>query len=383
MSMATEVLVPDIGDFSDVPIIEVHVAPGDKVNAEDPLLTLESDKATLDVPAPSAGTVGEVLVKVGDEVSEGTPILMLSSGDGASHHSPVAGGAAGAGARTGRGEGGGRGGRGAAGGAARGGGAGREHGTGGGARRPECAADGPRARDRPVPGRRQRREGADHQGRPAELPQGPRERRTRCRRGPAGVGDPGDPRAGLLEVRPRAAPGPAADQEDVGPVPAPLVAERPARHAQRRRRHHRAGRLPQAARHRGQGRQEPLPGHAAGVPGQGRGRRAEEAPGVQLEPEPREGRDHPQGVLQHRHRGRHARRARGPRGQGRRPQGDRRPVPGVHGDLREGPRRQARARTTCRAARSRSPASAGSAAPASPRSSTPPRSRSSVWCARR
>jgi pyruvate dehydrogenase E2 component (dihydrolipoamide acetyltransferase) len=81
---ATEVRVPDIGDFTDVPIIEVHVAPGDKVNAEDPLLTLESDKATLDVPAPSAGTVGEVLVKVGDEVSEGTPILMLTSGDGAS-----------------------------------------------------------------------------------------------------------------------------------------------------------------------------------------------------------------------------------------------------------------------------------------------------------
>ena len=86
--MATEVLVPDIGDFSDVPIIEVHVAPGDKVNAEDPLLTLESDKATLDVPAPSAGTVGEVLVKVGDQVSEGTPILRLTSGDGASTTPP-------------------------------------------------------------------------------------------------------------------------------------------------------------------------------------------------------------------------------------------------------------------------------------------------------
>ena len=88
MSTATEVRVPDIGDFSDVPIIEVHVAPGDKVNAEDPLLTLESDKATLDVPAPSPGTVGEVLVKVGDQVSEGTPILMLSSGDGASTTPP-------------------------------------------------------------------------------------------------------------------------------------------------------------------------------------------------------------------------------------------------------------------------------------------------------
>ena len=60
---ATEVKVPDIGDFSAVPIIEVHVAPGDKVNAEDPLLTLESDKATLDVPAPSAGTVAQVSVR--------------------------------------------------------------------------------------------------------------------------------------------------------------------------------------------------------------------------------------------------------------------------------------------------------------------------------
>lgn len=86
--MPTEVRIPDIGNFSDVPIIELHVAPGDKVNAEDPLLTLESDKATLDVPAPSSGTVGELLVKVGDQVSEGTPILMLSSGDGASTTPP-------------------------------------------------------------------------------------------------------------------------------------------------------------------------------------------------------------------------------------------------------------------------------------------------------
>jgi pyruvate dehydrogenase E2 component (dihydrolipoamide acetyltransferase) len=85
---ATEVRVPDIGDFSDVPVIEVHVSSGDRVNAEDPLLTLESDKATLDVPAPQAGTVGEVLVKVGDQVSEGTPILLLTSGDGASTTPP-------------------------------------------------------------------------------------------------------------------------------------------------------------------------------------------------------------------------------------------------------------------------------------------------------
>jgi pyruvate dehydrogenase E2 component (dihydrolipoamide acetyltransferase) len=74
---AMEVKVPDIGDFKDVPIIEIHVQPGDAVNAEDPLLTLESDKATMDVPSPQSGTVEEVLVKVGDRVGEGTPVLKL------------------------------------------------------------------------------------------------------------------------------------------------------------------------------------------------------------------------------------------------------------------------------------------------------------------
>jgi pyruvate dehydrogenase E2 component (dihydrolipoyllysine-residue acetyltransferase) len=79
----TEVKVPDIGDFNDVPVIEVHVKPGDAVNTDDPLITLESDKATMDVPSPAAGAVADVLVKVGDQVSEGTPILMLQPGDGA------------------------------------------------------------------------------------------------------------------------------------------------------------------------------------------------------------------------------------------------------------------------------------------------------------
>jgi pyruvate dehydrogenase E2 component (dihydrolipoamide acetyltransferase) len=79
----TEVKVPDIGDFNDVPVIEVHVKPGDAVNADDPLVTLESDKATMDVPSPAGGAVADVLVKVGDTVSEGTPILMLQPGDGA------------------------------------------------------------------------------------------------------------------------------------------------------------------------------------------------------------------------------------------------------------------------------------------------------------
>ncbi|MDX6724152.1 MAG: dihydrolipoamide dehydrogenase, partial [Solirubrobacteraceae bacterium] len=86
MSDPLEVRVPDIGDFSDVPIIEVLVKPGDQVSPEDPLVTLESDKATMDVPSPSAGTVGELRVNVGDTVSEGSVILTLegaASGDGA------------------------------------------------------------------------------------------------------------------------------------------------------------------------------------------------------------------------------------------------------------------------------------------------------------
>jgi pyruvate dehydrogenase E2 component (dihydrolipoyllysine-residue acetyltransferase) len=72
-----EVKVPDIGDFTDVPVIEVLVKAGDSVHAEDPLVTLESDKATMDVPAPAAGVVKAVKVKVGDKVSEGSAILTL------------------------------------------------------------------------------------------------------------------------------------------------------------------------------------------------------------------------------------------------------------------------------------------------------------------
>jgi pyruvate dehydrogenase E2 component (dihydrolipoamide acetyltransferase) len=74
-----EVKVPDIGDFKDIPVIEVLVKPGDTVKAEDPLVTLESDKATMDVPAPSAGVVKEVKLKVGDKVSEGSLVLLLDA----------------------------------------------------------------------------------------------------------------------------------------------------------------------------------------------------------------------------------------------------------------------------------------------------------------
>jgi dihydrolipoamide dehydrogenase len=72
-----EVKVPDIGDFTDVPVIEILVAPGDEVAPEDALITLESDKATMDVPSPAAGVVKELKVEVGDTVSMGSLILML------------------------------------------------------------------------------------------------------------------------------------------------------------------------------------------------------------------------------------------------------------------------------------------------------------------
>ena len=77
-----DVKVPDIGDFKDVPVIEVLVKPGDVVKAEQSLISLESDKATMDVPSPVEGTVAEVLAKVGDKVSMGTLIARVESGEG-------------------------------------------------------------------------------------------------------------------------------------------------------------------------------------------------------------------------------------------------------------------------------------------------------------
>ena len=76
-----EIRVPDIGDFADVPVIEVHVSPGDVVAVEDPLVTLESDKATMDVPSPVAGTIAEVRIAVGDSVSEGDVVATLEGAE--------------------------------------------------------------------------------------------------------------------------------------------------------------------------------------------------------------------------------------------------------------------------------------------------------------
>ena len=77
MGETRQVLVPDIGDFKDVPIIEIQVQPGDRITAEAPLITLESDKASMEVPSPSAGVVKNIAVKLGDLVSQGVPILTL------------------------------------------------------------------------------------------------------------------------------------------------------------------------------------------------------------------------------------------------------------------------------------------------------------------
>jgi pyruvate dehydrogenase E2 component (dihydrolipoamide acetyltransferase) len=79
--MAVDVLVPDIGDFTDVPVIEVLVAPGDTIAPEDPVVTLESDKASMDVPSPVGGVVQSIVVSVGDTVSQGSLLLSVEAAE--------------------------------------------------------------------------------------------------------------------------------------------------------------------------------------------------------------------------------------------------------------------------------------------------------------
>ncbi|CAN7715943.1 dihydrolipoyllysine-residue acetyltransferase [Variovorax paradoxus] len=89
MSNAIDIKVPDIGDFSDVPVIEIFVKVGDTVKAEDPLVSLESDKATMDVPAPRGGVVESITVKLGDKVSEGSVIMTFKAESGAAAAAPA------------------------------------------------------------------------------------------------------------------------------------------------------------------------------------------------------------------------------------------------------------------------------------------------------
>ena len=91
MASVEQVVVPDIGDFGEVPVIEILVAVGDTVAAEDPLVTLESDKATMEVPSPVAGKVAELRVAIGDRVSEGAPLVAVEvAGDAAGESAPAA-----------------------------------------------------------------------------------------------------------------------------------------------------------------------------------------------------------------------------------------------------------------------------------------------------
>src|SRR6188508_1889661 len=88
--MATrEIPVPDIGDFKNIPVIEVHVKPGDVVAKDAPLVTLESDKATVEVPSPQPGTIKELKVKIGDRVSKGSIIVLLDAAEGAAAPAPA------------------------------------------------------------------------------------------------------------------------------------------------------------------------------------------------------------------------------------------------------------------------------------------------------
>ncbi|MBI2319365.1 MAG: E3 binding domain-containing protein, partial [Betaproteobacteria bacterium] len=98
MGAIREITVPDIGDFKDVEVIEILVKPGDRVEKEGSLVTLESDKATMEIPAPEAGTVRELRVKLGDKVSEGSPILLLEASEQAAAAAGAPSAPAGAGA---------------------------------------------------------------------------------------------------------------------------------------------------------------------------------------------------------------------------------------------------------------------------------------------
>ena len=75
--MATKITVPDIGDFENVEIIEILVKPGDEINKTDPMVTLESDKSSVEVPSPFAGKISSIKVKIGDKVSKGSILATI------------------------------------------------------------------------------------------------------------------------------------------------------------------------------------------------------------------------------------------------------------------------------------------------------------------
>ena len=271
MPAATEVSVPDLGDFTDVPVIEIHVAAGDVVGEEDPLITLESDKATMDIPSPAAGTVRELRVEIGDRVEKGSLILLLDTDSALTQPPPLTD---------------------------------QQEPPDQEAPDPVAAAQEPARRSAaavPPPATQTSAPvTAVEPGPPADFDgvhagpgvrrlarelgvdltamsgSGPKGRITKDDllagvRGPVatttgaqGGGHPGDPGAGLLEVRPGGDPAAVAHSAAVRPAAAPVVAQHPARHPQRRGGHHRPRRLPQGTRHCCQNRG--LPGDVACLP---------------------------------------------------------------------------------------------------------------------
>ena len=241
-----DVTVPDIGDFKDVPVIEVLVKVGDTVEAEQPLVTLESDKATMDVPSPAAGKITQLIAKVGDKVSMGALIAKLDAGGPAAPISP-------------------------------------EQDDEAEAKEEEDAAEAPQTspvapRDLPPPltpasgpakadfsgvfagpavrrlareldldlntHQRHRREGPHH-SRGYQSRVVPRRRgRCTCR----GRRSARYPRRRLRQIRSGRDRSALAHQADLGPAPARIVGQRAACHAHRRGGHHRARRLPQGSR---------------------------------------------------------------------------------------------------------------------------------------
>ena len=82
--MAQNISVPDIGDFKDVEVIEILVKPGDQINKNDPVVTIESDKSSVEIPSPSAGLIKDLKVKIGDKVSEGSLLATIENGQASS-----------------------------------------------------------------------------------------------------------------------------------------------------------------------------------------------------------------------------------------------------------------------------------------------------------
>ncbi|MGD8419618.1 MAG: hypothetical protein PVJ78_04260, partial [Gammaproteobacteria bacterium] len=89
MAESKTILLPDVGDFEDIEIIEILVAAGDQVDKEQSIIVLESDKATMEIPSPYAGTIESMKVKVGDRVNEGDEIAAIQAGDGGGESKPA------------------------------------------------------------------------------------------------------------------------------------------------------------------------------------------------------------------------------------------------------------------------------------------------------